>query len=86
MLKYSRATSLSLVLLSVSFVKEAALAISNPGCFHFLIDTSSGSQLGEGAGRMKQDLQLSGTNPEDITDIVIKYLHSDYIGEYYKPQ
>lgn len=82
MLKYASATSLSLALAFASFANETALAISNPGSFHFLIliDTGSGSQLGEGAGRMKQNLKLLGTNPEDITDIVITHLHSDYIG------
>jgi glyoxylase-like metal-dependent hydrolase (beta-lactamase superfamily II) len=143
MLKYASVTSLSLAVPSVSFAKETALAINNPGYFHFklgelqltvitdghiplkpvqptfapgisdrqvkevlidhylpsdeidnainllliqkankriLIDTGSGSQLGEEAGRMKQNLRMSGTNPEDITDIVITHLHSDHIG------
>ena len=64
---------------SASFAKETALAISK-GSFHFLIDTGSGSQLGEETSRMKQNLQLSGTTPRGITDIVITHLHSDHIG------
>jgi glyoxylase-like metal-dependent hydrolase (beta-lactamase superfamily II) len=45
-----------------------------------IIDTGSGSAIGDQAGRFLKNLNAAGIRPEEITDVFVTHLHVDHIG------
>jgi glyoxylase-like metal-dependent hydrolase (beta-lactamase superfamily II) len=45
-----------------------------------LIDTGSGTAIGDQAGKFLENLVSAGIKPEEVTDIFITHLHVDHIG------
>lgn len=45
-----------------------------------IIDTGSGSIIGDQAGRFLKNLNLAGIQAHEITDVFITHLHGDHIG------
>ncbi|WP_394340914.1 MBL fold metallo-hydrolase [Pedobacter cryoconitis] len=45
-----------------------------------IIDTGSGSAIGDQAGRFIKNLNSAGIKADDITDVFVTHLHVDHIG------
>lgn len=45
-----------------------------------VVDTGSGTAIGDQAGKFLENLISAGIKPEDVTDIFITHLHVDHIG------
>jgi glyoxylase-like metal-dependent hydrolase (beta-lactamase superfamily II) len=51
-----------------------------------IIDTGSGSAIGDQAGRFLKNLNSAGIKAEEVTDVFITHLHVDHIGGIIDPE